>query len=32
VPFSPILEDAYVPTPDAIGAVIRETAGVAARA
>jgi pyruvate dehydrogenase E1 component beta subunit len=32
VPFSPALEDAYVPTPDAIARVIRETAGVAARA
>jgi pyruvate dehydrogenase E1 component beta subunit len=32
VPFSPILEDAYVPTPDAIGAVIRDTAGAQARA
>src|ERR671935_2205266 len=32
VPFSPILEDAYVPTPDVIAGVIRETAGAAARA
>jgi pyruvate/2-oxoglutarate/acetoin dehydrogenase E1 component len=32
VPFSPILEDAYVPTPDAIAAAIRATAGAAARA
>jgi pyruvate/2-oxoglutarate/acetoin dehydrogenase E1 component len=31
VPFSPILEDAYVPTPDAIAAAIRATAGAAAR-
>jgi pyruvate dehydrogenase E1 component beta subunit len=32
VPFSPILEDAYVPTADAIAGVLRETAGAAARA
>jgi acetoin:2,6-dichlorophenolindophenol oxidoreductase subunit beta len=27
VPFSPVLEDAYVPTPDTIAAAIRETTG-----
>ena len=27
VPFSPVLEDAYVPTPDGIAAAIRETTG-----
>jgi pyruvate/2-oxoglutarate/acetoin dehydrogenase E1 component len=30
VPFSPVLEDAYVPTPDTIAAAIRETTGAAA--
>jgi pyruvate dehydrogenase E1 component beta subunit len=29
VPFSPVLEDAYVPSPDTIAAAIRETAGAA---
>jgi pyruvate/2-oxoglutarate/acetoin dehydrogenase E1 component len=29
VPFSPVLEDAYVPTPEAIAAVVREVAGAA---
>jgi pyruvate/2-oxoglutarate/acetoin dehydrogenase E1 component len=32
VPFAPILEDAYVPSPDAIAAAIRETAGAKERA
>ena len=32
VPFSPALEDAYVPTPDVIAQAIRETAGAAAGA
>jgi pyruvate/2-oxoglutarate/acetoin dehydrogenase E1 component len=32
VPFSPVLEDAYVPTPDAIASAIRATAGAASRA
>jgi len=32
VPFSPVLEDAYVPTPEAIAAVVREVAGAAAPA
>jgi acetoin:2,6-dichlorophenolindophenol oxidoreductase subunit beta len=32
VPFSPILEDAYVPTPEGIAAAIRETTGAAAHA
>jgi len=32
VPFSPILEDAYVPTADAIAAAVREVAGSAAPA
>jgi pyruvate/2-oxoglutarate/acetoin dehydrogenase E1 component len=32
VPFSPVLEDAYVPTPDAITSAIRATAGAASRA
>jgi acetoin:2,6-dichlorophenolindophenol oxidoreductase subunit beta len=32
VPFSPVLEDAYVPTPDAIATAIRATAGAASRA
>jgi pyruvate/2-oxoglutarate/acetoin dehydrogenase E1 component len=32
VPFSPVLEDAYVPSPDAIAAAIRETARAASRA
>ena len=27
VPFSPVLEDAYVPTPDAIAEAIRATTG-----
>jgi pyruvate dehydrogenase E1 component beta subunit len=30
VPFSPVLEDAYVPTPESIAAAIRETTGAAA--
>ena len=30
VPFSPVLEDAYVPTPDAIAEAIRATTGSAA--
>jgi acetoin:2,6-dichlorophenolindophenol oxidoreductase subunit beta len=29
VPFSPVLEDAYVPSPDVIAAAIRETTGAA---
>jgi pyruvate dehydrogenase E1 component beta subunit len=32
VPFSPILEDAYVPTPEGIAAAIRETTGAPAHA
>src|SRR3954453_12732470 len=32
VPFSPVLEDAYVPTPEAIAAAIRETTGAVAHA
>jgi pyruvate dehydrogenase E1 component beta subunit len=32
VPFSPVLEDAYVPSPDRIAAVVREVAGAAAPA
>ena len=32
VPFSPILEDAYVPTPEGIAAAIRETTGAVAHA
>jgi pyruvate/2-oxoglutarate/acetoin dehydrogenase E1 component len=32
VPFSPILEDAYVPTPDSIAAAIRDTTGAPAPA
>jgi acetoin:2,6-dichlorophenolindophenol oxidoreductase subunit beta len=32
VPFSPVLEDAYVPSPDAIAEAIRATAGAATRA
>ena len=32
VPFSPILEDAYVPTPEGIAAAIRETTGTPAAA
>jgi pyruvate dehydrogenase E1 component beta subunit len=32
VPFSPVLEDAYVPSPDAIATVIRDTAKAASRA
>src|SRR6266536_336519 len=32
VPFSPVLEDAYVPTPDQIAAAVREVAGAAAPA
>ena len=32
VPFSPILEDAYVPDPDTIAAAIRKTAGAPASA
>jgi acetoin:2,6-dichlorophenolindophenol oxidoreductase subunit beta len=32
VPFAPVLEDAYVPSPDVIAAAIRTTAGAAARA
>src|SRR4029453_9534028 len=32
VPFSPILEDAYVPTPDQIAATVREVAGATAKA
>ena len=32
VPFSPVLEDAYVPTPEGIAAAIRETTGAAAHA
>jgi pyruvate/2-oxoglutarate/acetoin dehydrogenase E1 component len=32
VPFSPVLEDAYVPTPDTIAAAIRETTGAATTA
>src|ERR687886_36943 len=32
VPFSPVLEDAYVPTPETIAAAIRETTGAAAPA
>jgi acetoin:2,6-dichlorophenolindophenol oxidoreductase subunit beta len=32
VPFSPVLEDAYVPSPDKIAAAIRETTGAAAAA
>jgi pyruvate dehydrogenase E1 component beta subunit len=30
VPFSPVLEDAYVPTPESIAAAIRETTGAPA--
>ena len=29
VPFSPVLEDAYVPSPDQIAAAVREVAGAA---
>jgi hypothetical protein len=32
VPFSPVLEDAYVPTPDQIAATVREVAGATAKA
>jgi pyruvate dehydrogenase E1 component beta subunit len=32
VPFSPVLEDAYVPSPETIAAAIRETAGAPAPA
>jgi len=32
VPFSPVLEDVYVPTPETIAAAVRETAGTAAPA
>jgi pyruvate/2-oxoglutarate/acetoin dehydrogenase E1 component len=32
VPFSPVLEDAYLPTPDKIAAAVREVAGAAAPA
>jgi pyruvate dehydrogenase E1 component beta subunit len=32
VPFSPVLEDAYVPSPDVIAAAVREVAGAAAPA
>jgi acetoin:2,6-dichlorophenolindophenol oxidoreductase subunit beta len=32
VPFSPVLEDAYVPTPETIAAAIRETTGAPAAA
>jgi acetoin:2,6-dichlorophenolindophenol oxidoreductase subunit beta len=32
VPFAPVLEDAYVPTPEGIAAAIRETAGAPAAA
>jgi pyruvate/2-oxoglutarate/acetoin dehydrogenase E1 component len=32
VPFSPVLEDAYVPTPDQIAAAVREVAGAPAPA
>ena len=32
VPFSPVLEDLYVPTPETIAAAVRETAGTAAPA
>src|ERR687886_1570064 len=32
VPFSPVLEDAYVPSPETIAAAIRETTGAAAPA
>jgi pyruvate dehydrogenase E1 component beta subunit len=32
VPFSPVLEDSYVPSPETIAAAIRETAGAAAPA
>src|SRR3954465_937614 len=32
VPFPPVLEDAYVPTPEAIAAAIRETTGAVAHA
>jgi pyruvate dehydrogenase E1 component beta subunit len=32
VPFSPILEDAYVPTPAAIAEAVRATAGAVATA
>jgi pyruvate/2-oxoglutarate/acetoin dehydrogenase E1 component len=32
VPFSPVLEDAYVPSPDQIAAAVREVAGATARA
>ena len=30
VPFSPVLEDAYVPTVESIAAAVRETAGAGA--
>jgi pyruvate/2-oxoglutarate/acetoin dehydrogenase E1 component len=30
VPFAPVLEDAYVPTPERIAAAVRETAGATA--
>jgi pyruvate/2-oxoglutarate/acetoin dehydrogenase E1 component len=29
VPFSPVLEDAYVPSPDQIKAAVREVSGAA---
>jgi pyruvate dehydrogenase E1 component beta subunit len=32
VPFSPVLEDLYVPTPDRVAAAVRETVGAGARA
>ena len=32
VPFSPVLEDAYVPSPERIAAAARETVGAAAPA
>ena len=32
VPFSPVLEDVYVPTPETIAAAVRETAGTEAAA
>jgi hypothetical protein len=32
VPFSPVLEDAYVPTPAGIAEAVRATAGAAAAA
>jgi pyruvate dehydrogenase E1 component beta subunit len=32
VPFSPVLEDAYVPSPDVIATAVREVAGAGAPA